>query len=421
MKRKQTTLKETIQKFYLTFNSFMANGLFTYAASGAYSFFLSALPIVLMVLVVLLRIMKESPDTLRDFLTNLPYLSSFINIESFIISLAKIKSIGLFELIIGFSIFWMARRFFASIQQGMRHIYKKRGKSKPVKENLLVIAGEILLIILITITTTTIIAGRAFFSSTLSEAIFDPVLRELISHLLRFIPSLMLCLFLFLIYYIMPRTRPQVQTSAFVAISCTVSFLVVQFIFASFINMSKYNLVYGFLSNIIVLLLEVYLFFVLMLFFAQFQYVHQFFDSFLLAELYLLPQSNTKNLIKKIERALFIEVPYLYKKYVVLKPQGTVLFNQGDTSKEIYYIYQGTVSLLKQESATDYEVGSIFGEFSSILHIGRTATAICKTDCELLALPEQLFLETIEVDGEFSRRTLLTIADYVQGSVERFE
>lgn len=177
--------------------------------------------------------------------------------------------------------------------------------------------------------------------------------------------------------------------------------------------MTRYNLVYGILSNVIVLLLEVFVFFILLLFFAQLQYVSQFFDSFLLGELYLLPEWHDPLFKKQLERLLFLDVPTLNRRYLVTRVKGDILFTQGEISTEIYYIRKGRIFLTQQDSVVELGPGKIFGEFSVLLGGNRTSTAQCLTDCELLRLPESLFTETIEVNGDFSRRTLQAIADYV--------
>ena len=418
MRKLWNNSRERLQKAWLTGAAFTANDLFMHAAAGAYSFFLSVLPIVLMVLLVLLRILNESPDTVRELIGLFPFFRNSFNLDVFVESVLSLKSVGLFEIIVGASIFWMARRFFASIQQSMSRIYKKRGKAKPVKENLVIIAGEVVLIVVVTVTVATVIAGKAFFAAGISRTLLEPVVCTIGINLFRFVPSAILFLFLILVYFVTPRTRPPLRLSLFTAAACTGVFAVVQFVFASFINMSRYNLVYGILSNVIVMLLEVYLFFVLMLFFAQYQYVCQFFDSFLLAELYLLPPKDDPNPVRKVERALFMDAPSLRRRYALRMDVGEVVFNKGEDSREIYYIVAGRVALYQKDRIVEIGDGSVFGEYSCVLNSARPFTAVCRTECELLKLPESIFRETIEVDGEFSRRTLRVIADYVRNRHE---
>ena len=261
MREKKDRLKGLAQRLYITWDTFMANDLFTYASAGAYSFLLSALPVLLMVLVILLRLFNTSPEVIRNLLGSNALFSESLDISSFLDSVMSIRSVGIFEAVVGVSIFWMARRFFASIQQGMKIIYRKRGKGKPIKENLVVLAGEAILIILIVMATIFLIAGNAFFGSALSENLLPPFLFSVVKNLFRFAPFGIILVFLFLVYYYSPRTRPGAMQSFGAAVACTVSFAFVQVIFTSLVNMSRYNLVYGILSNVIVLLLEVYLFF----------------------------------------------------------------------------------------------------------------------------------------------------------------
>ncbi len=414
MREKKDRLKGLAQRLYITWDAFMANDLFTYSSAGAYSFLLSALPVLLMVLVILLRLFNTSPEVIRNLLASNALFSESLDISSFLDSVMSIRSVGLFEVVVGVSIFWMARRFFASIQQGMKIIYRKRGKGKPIKENLVVLAGEAILIILIVIATIFLIAGNAFFGSTLSENLLPPVLFALVKNLFRFAPFIIILIFLFLVYYYSPRTRPGALQSFFASAACTVTFAVVQLLFSSIVNMSRYNLVYGILSNVIVLLLEVYLFFFLFLFYAQFLYVIQFFESFLLARIYLLPRYDDPDPMRQLERMLFVKPALFFREYAVRLQAGETIFTLGEDSTELYYVWQGFVALNLPNQVIEAGCGRIFGEFSGMIGASRTATAVAVTDAVLLRIPGRIFQETIEVDGGLSRRTLQMIADYVR-------
>ncbi len=414
MGRKTNHTISMLQRLYIAWNAFMANDLFTYASAGAYSFLLSALPVLLMVLVILLRFFNASPDYLMNLLQTNEVFSASFDIRPYFESVMAFKTIGIFEVIIGISIFWMARRFFASIQHGVRIIWRKRGKGKPIKENLVVIAGEALLVILIVIMTLLVSAGNAFFASDLSRQLLSPFVSSLIKNLFRFVPLAIICVFLFLVYLLTPRTRPRTASCISAALSCTIALAVIQALFRTFINMSRYNLVYGILSNVIVLLLEVYVFFFLFLFFAQFIYISQFLDSFVLAQLYLLPAYDDPDPFKQLRR-IFFQYPLIFHtRFMRRVPANTVLFAIGDDSTSLFYVWSGHVSIRMPNQVFEAGQGRIFGEFSSLIGGSRTATALTLTDCELLELPASIFQETIEVDGETSRRALRMIADYLR-------
>lgn len=68
-------------------------------------------------------------------------------------------------------------------------------------------------------------------------------------------------------------------------------------------------------------------------------------------------------------------------------PSGTVLFRQGEAGEKAYYIDEGRVSIVQEdETIAVVGPGDIFGEMALIDDRSRTASAICATDCRLLAV-----------------------------------
>lgn len=413
MHKKRNWPKDLMRRIYITASTFIENDLNAYAASGAYSFILSSLPILLMVFVLLLRVFHDSPEIILDFFeTYIQQLAGF-DFNGTLTSLISIKSIGLFEIIIGFSVFWMARRFFASFQKGLRKIYRKRQKGAAIAENLFLIGGQVILVILIVSIVIAIITGKAFFQSSLARNLISPVLLSVLQMLFRFVPLAGIFIFTTMVYYFIPRMRPDFVNCIISGTATTLSFTFVQFAYATFINMTRYNLVYGILSNAIVLILEVYTFFLLFFFWAQFMYVSQFYESFLVSRLCLLPQRSDKNPFKQFERMLFIKPHHFYRKYAHFVTEGEILFNYGDKSQELYYIWSGEVVQNIEGRIIISKEGSVFGELSSISGGVRISTVRALTDCILLKIPENIFRETLEVDGELSRKILQMLAEYL--------
>lgn len=414
MHRKRNRFLVSLQRLYITWESFLGNDLFTFASAGAYSFLLSALPVILMVLLILVRVLHTSPESIQSLINENGFDTGSLALSKYIEPITAFRTVGILEIIIGITVFWMARRFFASIQRGMRMIYRKQGKKKPIKENLIVIAGEVILVILVVLLSIFLIAGNAFFKTVLSENLMTPFLFRLFRNLFRFVPFGIIFLFLFLVYFVTPRSRPRKVYSMQASAACTISFFIVQFAFTTFVNLSRYNLVYGILGNIIIIMLEVYIFFFLFLFFAQFQYVVQFFESFLLAQLYLLPPYDDPKIRRQIERIMFIRPPVFYLRYAITKKKGEPIFSMDENSNELYYVWNGAVRIMMPNQVADISRGGIFGELSSIIGGSRTASAVALSDVTLLKIPARLFRATIEIDGAMSRRALKMITDYVR-------
>lgn len=68
-------------------------------------------------------------------------------------------------------------------------------------------------------------------------------------------------------------------------------------------------------------------------------------------------------------------------------PSGAVLFRQGEAGEKAYYIDDGRVSIVQEdETIAVVGPGDIFGEMALIDDRPRTASAVCATDCRLLAV-----------------------------------
>lgn len=177
--------------------------------------------------------------------------------------------------------------------------------------------------------------------------------------------------------------------------------------------MTRYNLVYGILGNVIVLILEVYTFFLLFLYWAQFLYVTQFYESFLISRIYLLPTANDPNLINRFERKIFRQPELFYRKYSTAYSAGETIYAQGDDSQDLFYIWDGHLHMDTDGQKAKLSDGHIFGEIESISGGKRKSTVTATTHCVLLKIPESIFLETLEVDGELSRQALLSMTDFL--------
>jgi membrane protein len=170
------------------------------------------------------------------------------------------------------------------------------------------------------------------------------------------------------------------------------SFFIIQKLLKFFINMGRYNLVYGVLSNLIVLLLEVFIFFQIFLFFAQYIYVNQFFETLLLGELYLLPKRENQALIPRTKRILFIKPSKLVNKpeNVIWVKKGEIIYEAGKYDTSVYYITSGIAEITTNNRVELVTPASFIGEISAFLDIPREATVTAKSDLQLVKIKEAL-------------------------------
>jgi CRP/FNR family transcriptional regulator, cyclic AMP receptor protein len=95
-------------------------------------------------------------------------------------------------------------------------------------------------------------------------------------------------------------------------------------------------------------------------------------------------------------------------------PRGTTLFSRGDEAGELFYVLRGRVRL--PEIGRDVQPGELLGEIGLFLpRRERTATAVCETDVELLALPYDRVMQTYYQNPRFGFHVVQLITRRLTG------
>ncbi|KAJ3074734.1 hypothetical protein HDU98_010419 [Podochytrium sp. JEL0797] len=84
--------------------------------------------------------------------------------------------------------------------------------------------------------------------------------------------------------------------------------------------------------------------------------------------------------------------------YEMRRKKGQVLVKKGDEGAEIYFLVEGTVSVVVDEkSITDMQPVTFFGELGVLFKFKRTATVVAKTDCIVVVVTKQKLGEILTV------------------------
>lgn len=434
-----------VQSFFFTFVLYFQNNLYLYSLACAFGFLYSLIPTVIMIAAVLIRLLHTSPDMLYLFLKNAEKWIDIKNLDYLTAYFFTSKRPTLFEIIIGITVFFLARRFFGTVMQSVKRIFHEATDQRPLITHFITVAGEVLLVVITAVLVFVLTASKSFFYTLQADSVLSvPALlpfistglSELLPLLFNTVPYILIWIFTSLAFRFASGTKPRFKICVFAALLCSLIFAGVSYIFSLFIDTAKYNLIYGVLGNLMVMLLEVSVFFSLFLFFAQFVYVLQFFDSLLLAELYLLPARNETGFFQGIRRMLFIRperflytvpMPKRKKRGKKKKPEaahaedvpvfetkknGSIIFSKGDTDKAVYYLAAGSVELLRENNIAHLERGAFFGELSFLLSEPRNATARAVTDVQLIKISEKTFSELLNRSPEAVRKTISQISAY---------
>jgi membrane protein len=381
------------------------NGLANHAAAGAYGFLLSAAPMLLMVSFFLIVAFRSSPQAVAALIKNLPFPDivfdeKWLERDFFSVSLPGISGV-----ISALSVFWAGRIFALSLQRGLNVIFPGEKKEKPLRGSLVTLAIEAVALIFALI----LIMGSQTALRLYEVFNFPSFFHAASIFQYRIFPVILMWLVAFCAYRLIPLNSPGRLSAFWGSVFFVFLFQCTYMVMGILLELTRYNFLYGALGNLIILLINVYFFFLFFFLGAQLAFVLDYFDALLFAK---MRQTRIKTSAKRpalFERRLFFHIEGHLKKYCRVHKQGETIFSKGDSTDEIYFILDGEVmviisSLQNAESFTSVlEPGSFFGEMSYLLSENRSATAKAKTDVNALALPPRLFEEIIRFDSSLDR------------------
>lgn len=403
-------MKGHLQKVVFTAERFGQHELANHAAAGAYAFLLSATPAVLLVTGLAMALIGRYPRILGEVtrltLETLGPLASQDAIGAFYRSRLGPVAIGVGAV----SLVWAARLFIVTIQRGIRLIYSASGRNTVVKENALTFAVELVCLVAVVVILATS-QGLELLLEPGLVASFAAV-PGIVNAMLDAVPVVILYLFVYFTYLVIPPTRPRHATAALSALACVATYVAFAALLRFFVDSARYELLYGVFGRLIILLVNVYTFFTLYFYGCELAYVIDHFDALLFARYYRVSRMPG---VGRLERALFIEPSRLIGAYARNYPKGTVVFQSGETGRTVYFVYDGEVGIYLGERDSRRLVsrlgpGEVFGEMAHIIDEPRTATAKAESDAILLELPPDVFDLFLRADADAMRHLADSLA-----------
>jgi membrane protein len=413
-------LVSSSQRILFSLELFSRHEMANHAAAGAYSFLLSAVPAML----VIVYVSSVAAVTLDiSFLLEAmgPYLEAYGGIEALrsFVRTPISGFAGIFGLV---NLVWAARLFVISIQRGVRVVYSGVARVNPLRENVLTFVVELVVIVAIVL----ILAFSQLVRAALSAIHWAPVavLFGYVVHLsLLALPTFALWAFVFLTYLKIPPHKPRTGNTALAATLCIVAYAALGALLGLTINVERYGVLYGILGNLIVGLIKVYFFFWLYFLFMEFCYTLEFFDSLLFARFHRVLAPDIRS--GKVERALFGEPDRLFRRYAREFRAGQSIFAKGGREQSAMYLYHGSVGIFLAPPGQDrgpplstVAAGEFFGEMAGLLDEPRSAWAVALTDCTVFVLPPEMFKRFLEHDPAASSRFIELLASRLKANNE---
>lgn len=389
-----------IRHIYLTFRIFSNKSLINHAASGAFYFLLSVVPLALFFVFILDSWLSNYGKVSDYFFYVLSEINPEIN-RVFFENLGLLKGSGNIYGVIGIAgLLWSARLIFTSIRNGFDVIFinsKKRGVIKHHLLSLIFLPIILIATIIFLLFTTMIHQLNRLINMFELESIIDISFLSNYSYIYTVILSMFI---VFVLYKFIPNIKIKGSYAFIGAVFFIVSMFFTQKIFILFISWSKYQILYGVISTLIIALLWAYIFFTLFYFFAVFIYVKSHFKELEFVKWYSIV-NKSNNHIYLLDKLLFSNSLSSMKKYQIYLSKDDIIYSHGEKGGYIYVLLSGIVFLEKDgKFIYDIPVYSFFGE-SGILHECKYNTcAVCKVPGYALKIPQEMYNKIVTVSPD---------------------
>lgn len=407
--------KALFQRVWISIQYFGSNGLANHAAAGAYGFLLSLMPALLIVAFLVSLIYASPPHEVAGLILQMGFLGDVFDIGSTVERFLNALHPGFTGLTSLVSILLSAIVFAFSMQRGLNSIFPNTKAANPVKKWLVPLGLELAVILFVFIV---VVSARFSLMPVGTDSNGGGV--KIVYLLLPFAGLGLLGLGA---YSLVPDRHPGWRSSLSGTVLCISVYAILSAFFNVFINPARYNIMYGTLSNLILLLAKVYFFFVLFFMGAQFAFVCEYFDALLFIKLRMIRSASGVFFIDK-----FFFSPAAnerLQKYVRMYKRGETIFLQGEDSHDIYYILSGSASIYitkkngEQNRIALIEADNFFGEMGHVLANRRSATAKADSALTALALPPSLFVQILTIDRNADNKVIETLSERLKQTNEQ--
>lgn len=402
-------IRSFFQHLFLVVDIFIDRDLFNHAAAMAF-FFLVSLPPLFLFIVLGLDRLVSSPETLQLFMGFLERIEiggvtreDLMRLGLLSHTTGVASALGVIGIV---SIIWSGKGILESIQRGLAVIFSTPEKRSTLADTIFTFS-MLLGLVLVLFAGALVNAMLTFIIPSFLN--YLPIADTISPQLLPFVQRLVLLgvttTAIFCLFRFVPPKRPRNTSALLGAILFSVSVYVLQLIVVHFFSMVRYNIVYGTLGSIVLLIVWVYFACVIFFAVATLIYVHEHFPSLLLSKAYNLMASHKK--VGKLYTLLYGTPETALKDHIRTYPKGDVIFKELDDEKEVYCLLEGVVGVyLETEEGLKrlFSVGEmeIFGLMASILKTPHAVWAVAESDVSVLIFPSDTVSELIHSGGTFA-------------------
>ncbi len=397
-----------LRRIYLTFSFFSNKSLINHAASGAFYFLLSIVPLALFFVFVLDSWLSGYGKISDYFFQLLSGINPEIN-KQFFENLGLLKGGSSIYGIVGIlGLLWSARLVFTSIRNGFDVIFTNTNQRGLIKNNLI---SLIFLPIIFIAAAIFFLAGAII--KQINKIIYNFDLDNIIDlsfldTITNFHPALLAVFIAFMLYRFIPNVKIKGTYALTGAILFILSMFFTQKILGLFVSWSKYHILYGVISVLIIALFWTYILFSLFYFFAVFIYVQSHYKELEFIKWYGAVNGSSSI----VDKMLFYNSLSSLKCYQIPILKDDIIFKQGESGGFIFLLLSGVVFLEKDKKfISDIAVNSFFGESGVVGECIYKTDAVCQVPGFILKLPKELYNNIILSSPDISQNMLKTLIE----------
>ena len=400
-----------------TLRSYRTNGDTNQAAAIALYAILSIIPLFILTLLLVGQTFGADPEIqekllerIRQFIPSFSgaLLTQFGQIE------AKKELLGWAGIV---SLIWFSAMIFGAIETALNIIFRSKARRNYFLRKLLAIA-----MIPLGWTVAVLSVGITYVAAILST---QPLLLqgslfflpEIYGIFLRYLlPYFFTVLFFTVVYKMIPSGKVSLKSALTgSAIFSALMEIAKQFFTWYITSYTRYNVIFGSLEAVVILVIWVFYVSLILLFCAELISSYQRRDMILLEKALLKPGSGHM----KIDERLFRKFGRLFR-------QDEYIFREGDIGQDIFYILSGSVRMEKsagqaKKVLAEMGPGQYFGEMAALIHAPRTASARSMTESHIAVVTGETLQNLLRESDDVSLFMLKEFSNRIRHTNEAME
>ncbi|MEW6332907.1 MAG: YhjD/YihY/BrkB family envelope integrity protein, partial [Thermodesulfobacteriota bacterium] len=401
-----------------TIRNYRANGDTNQAAAIALYALLSIIPFFILTLLMVGGLFSANPEIEQRLIEEIrQFFPSFSG--ALLSQLGQIQGkkevlgwVGIISLI------WFSAMIFGAIETALNMIFRSRSYRNYFVSKLLAIAmiptGWAIGVASVVMTYVAAVLAEQPMLGEIWTLYFPALHGMFIRYLLPYLVTVVFCT---IVYKVIPTVEVDLKSALIGGAVFSVLVEIAKQFFTWYIaRYTRYNIIFGSLEAVVILVLWVFYIALILLFCAELISSYQRRDRILLEKVLLEPGKG----LPRMDDQLFRKFGRLYN-------PNEYIFHEGDVGQELFYILSGRVQIEKRAGhvkkvLADMGPGAYFGEMAALIQSPRSSSARALEACHIAVIGGDMLRDILRESGEvslfmlkeFSRRIIHTNASLAE-------